>query len=66
VYNWNTDGKERKGNATKEQIVSAVAQFIAESELGCENVEIANKQGKITFTVGENSFSFSLTQHRKK
>ena len=24
VYNWNTDGKERKGNATKEQIVSTV------------------------------------------
>ena len=66
VYNWNTEGKERKGNATKEQIVSAVAQFIADSQLGCENVEITNKQGKICFTVGENSFSFSLTQHRKK
>ena len=66
VYNWNTEGKERKGNATKEQLVSAVAQFIADSGLGCENVEITNKQGKISFTCGENSFTFSLTQHRKK
>ena len=66
-YNWNTEGKERKGNATKEQIVSAVAQFIVENGgLGCENVEITNKQGKISFTCGENSFTFSLTQHRKK
>lgn len=66
VYNWNTEGKERKGNATKEQLVAAVAQFIADSELGCESVEITNKQGKIAFTCGENSFTFSLTQHRKK
>ena len=66
-YNWNTEGKERKGNATKEQIVSAVAQFIVENGgLGCENVEITNKQGKISFTCGENSFTLSLTQHRKK
>ena len=66
VYNWNTEGKERKGNATKEQLVAAAAQFIADSELGCESVEITNKQGKIAFTCGENSFTFSLTQHRKK
>ena len=66
VYNWSTEGKERKGNATKEQLVSAVAQFIADSELGCENVEITNKQGKIEFKCGENNFTFSLTQHRKK
>ena len=67
VYNWNTEGKKPKTNPTKEQIISAVAQFLTEhGEIGCENVEITNKQGKISFTMGENSFSFSLTQHRKK
>lgn len=67
VYNWNTEGKKPKANPTKEQIISAVAQFLTEhGEIGCENVEITNKQGKISFTMGENSFSFSLTQHRKK
>ena len=67
VYNWNTEGKQPKANPTKEQIISAVAQFLTEhGKIGCENVEITNKQGKISFTMGENSFSFSLTQHRKK
>ena len=66
VYNWSTDNKERKGNATKEQIVAAVAQFMRDSELGCNGVEITNKQGKIAFVCGENSFTFTLTQHRKK
>lgn len=67
VYNWNTEGKKPKANPTKESIISAVAQFLTENvEIGCENVEITNKQGKISFTFGDNSFSFSLTQHRKK
>ena len=66
VYNWDTEGKKPKSNATKEQIISAVAKFIADSGLGCENVEITNKQGKISFTCGDNSFTVSLTQHRKK
>ena len=67
VYNWSTEGKKPKANPTKEQIISAVAQFLTENEdIGCENVAITNKQGKIEFTFGENSFSFSLTQHRKK
>ena len=67
VYNWNTEGKKPKANPTKEQIISAVAQFLTEhGEIGCENVEITNKQGKISFQTNGNSFSFSLTQHRKK
>ena len=67
VYNWDTKGKTTKQNVTKEQLISALADFLSTSEeLGCENVSITNKQGKVEFTVGENSFSFSLTQHRKK
>ena len=67
VYNWDTKGKTTKQNVTKEQLISALADFLTENEdLGCENVSITNKQGKVEFTVGENSFSFSLTQHRKK
>lgn len=67
VYNWNTEGKSKKQNVAKETLVSALAQFLAENEnLGCENVEITNKQGKVSFKVGDNEFTFSLTQHRKK
>ena len=67
VYNWNTEGKKRAENVTKVELIAVLAQFLTENaELGCENVAITNKQGKVEFTVGENSFSFSLTQHRKK
>ena len=67
VYNWNTEGKKRAENVTKVELITALAQFLTKNtDLGCENVEIVNKQGKISFNVGDNLFSFSLTQHRKK
>lgn len=67
VYNWNTDGKKRTENVTKVELISALAQFLTDNEsFSCENVAITNKQGKVEFTVNGNSFSFSLTQHRKK
>jgi hypothetical protein len=66
-YNWDTTGKGTKKNVTKEQLVSALATYLTDNaDLGCQNVSITNKQGKVEFTVGETSFSFSLTQHRKK
>ena len=64
VYNWDTEGKTPKGNATKEQIISGIADTLP--NLGCENVAITNKQGKITFNIGDVEFTVSLTQHRKK
>lgn len=67
VYNWNTDGKKRTENVTKIELIAALAQFLTDNEnFSCENVTITNKQGKVEFTVNGNSFSFSLTQHRKK
>lgn len=67
VYNWNTEGKKRTENVTKVELIAALAQFLTDNEnFSCENVAITNKQGKVEFTVGDNSFSFSLTQHRKK
>ena len=67
VYNWDTTDKPKKENITKVELIAALATFLTENEgLSCENVSITNKQGKVEFTVGENSFSFSLTQHRKK
>lgn len=66
-YNWDTTGKATKQNVTKEQLVSALATFLTENtDLACQDVSITNKQGKVEFKVGENAFTFSLTQHRKK
>lgn len=64
VYNWNTEGKQRKENTTKVEIIAGLAQYLTEN--GFEGVEIVNKQGKIGFKVGDTDFSLSLTQHRKK
>ena len=67
VYNWNTEGKKRAENTTKVEIIAALANFLNESaDLACENVEIVNKQGKISMKIGENLYSVSLTQHRNK
>jgi hypothetical protein len=67
VYNWNTEGKTKKENTTKVEIIAALANFLAENEeLGCEDVEITNKQGKISMKIGETAYSVSLTQHRNK
>ena len=73
VYNWNNTDKEgkkrvtRKENPTKEGIIAELFNFLQEnSEYAVKNAEIVNKQGKISFEIGENSFSLSLTQHRKK
>lgn len=67
VYNWDTTDKPKKQNITKEGLVSALAEFLqANTNLGCEKVEITNKQGKVEFTVNGTAFTFSLTQHRKK
>ena len=67
TYNWDTTDKPKKQNITKEALVTALATFLQENaDLGCVDVEITNKQGKVSFKVGENDFTFSLTQHRKK
>lgn len=67
VYNWDTTDKPKKQNITKEALVTALAAFLQENaDLGCVDVEITNKQGKVAFKVGDNDFTFSLTQHRKK
>lgn len=67
VYNWDTSEKPKKQNTTKEGLVSALADFLTNTEeLGCVDVVITNKQGKVSFKIGDTDFTFSLTQHRKK
>ena len=67
VYNFDTSNRKRKENPTKEGIIAELFKFLQEnSEYAVKNVEIVNKQGKISFEIGENSFSLGLTQHRKK
>jgi hypothetical protein len=61
-----SEPKKRKENPTKSGIISEIAKFLAEnSENACENVTITNAERQIAFTIGENSYEFTLVQKRK-
>ncbi len=58
--------KNRKPNATKGGIISELADFLEKnSQFSIENLQIANKERQITFTIGDNAFDLTLIQHRK-
>ena len=66
IYNFDTTNKKRKENPTKSGIISEIAKFLQEnSENACENVNITNPERQIAFTIGENSYEFTLVQKRK-
>ena len=63
------DGKvkrERKPNELKEAIVAEIAEFLREDAQGqmYEDVEIANKNRQIAFTVGDKHFELTLVEKR--
>lgn len=64
--NYKFTQRERKPNATKEGLVVEIATFLAEnSGFDTKNVEITNKNREITFTVGEDTFTWTLVQKRR-
>ena len=66
VYNFDTSTKKRKENPTKSGIIAEIAKFLQEnSENACENVIITNAERQISFTIGENTYEFTLVQKRK-
>lgn len=59
--------KERKPNATKGGIITELAEFFQKnSSFDVKNFQIPNKEGKISFKVGEKWYSIALTEHRTK
>lgn len=67
VYNFDTSTKKRKENPTKPSIIAEIAKFLQEnSENACENVQITNAERQISFTIGENTYEFTLVQKCKK
>lgn len=62
VYNFTK--RERKKNDTKAEIIAEFADFLIKK--GYENVNIANAERMITFSVGENNFDLTLIQKRQK
>lgn len=59
--------KERKPNATKGGLIEEMAELIQEnSSFAIENFQIPNKEGKISFKIGDKWYTFALTEHRTK
>ena len=60
VYKFDT--KTKKKDDEKEDFIVKLAEFLPKL---AENVEIVNANREISFTIGENSYSLTLTKHRK-
>lgn len=60
VYKFDT--KTKKKDDEKEDFIVKLAEFLPKL---AENVKIVNANREISFTIGENSYSLTLTKHRK-
>lgn len=56
------DTKSKKKDDEKENFLVKLAEFLPNL---AENVEIVNPNREISFKIGENSYSLTLTKHRK-
>ena len=61
--------RERKPNIEKQNIIAALASILADDNspngLTIENIKIVKPEREITFKIKENSYSLTLTCHRK-
>jgi hypothetical protein len=62
------DGKpkrERKPDDEKRLVIAELLHFCAtNAQIGAENAEILNPEREISFKIGENLYSLTLTRHR--
>lgn len=67
--NYSLEGKpkrERKPNEEKRLIIAELQHFfVTNVQISAENAETVNPEREITFKVGENNYSVTLTCHRK-
>lgn len=61
--NYKFDTKKHKKDDEKEDFLVKLAEFLPKL---AENVEIVNPNREISFKIGENSYSLTLTKHRKQ
>ena len=61
--NYKFDTKTRKKDDEKEDFIAKLAEILPNL---AENVQIVNANREISFKIGENSYSLTLTKHRAK
>ncbi len=57
--------RSRKENPTKARIITAIAEFLENSKLPINNLQIVNKERQISFLIGDESFDITLIKHNK-
>lgn len=66
--NYSLDGKpkrERKPDEEKRSIITELWHFlVTNTEISAENAETVNPEREISFKIGENLYSLTLTRHR--
>lgn len=58
------DKKTKKVDTEKENFVQNLAEMLENAVESVENVEIVNKNRQISFHIGQNHYSLTLTKHR--
>ena len=57
--------RERKQDDEKRLVIAELLHFCAtNAQIGAENAEILNPEREISFKIGENLYSLTLTRHR--
>lgn len=57
---------QRKEDSEKRELINYLAAHMCLDPQMFENVNVANAEREITFTLGENEYSITLTRHRAK
>lgn len=57
--------RERKPNEEKREIIQTLQDSMKDYAIFADSVEIVNPEREITFKIGENAYSLTLTLHRK-
>lgn len=60
-----TKPRERKPNEEKREIIQNLKDSMKDYAIFADSVEIVNPEREITFKIGENAYSLTLTLHRK-
>lgn len=64
---YNLEARKRKPNATKEGLVSELAEYVrSNSSFDVTNLLIANPSQKFSFLIGDKWYTWTLTEHRTK
>lgn len=64
TYNWKKPA-ERKPNATKGEVISQLAAFLKEhAEFETAELQVPNKEQKISWRIGKTWYTLTLTEHR--